>query len=181
MDPTFDEQLRQWADVFRALAGPAGALLGLSFVMMSLRKEIIDRPEVADVRAYAVMIFGNFFTVLVVALLGLAPGMSAATFGLSLGILGVLGCGWLVHLAWLSYRLQVAAEPPARWRYINYGTILAAYAGLAVIGVALGRGHTQALDWLLPAVIAQLALGVFGNWVLLIHANLSHAERAGRS
>lgn len=98
MDSAFDEQLRQWADVFRALTGPAGALLGLSFVMMSLRKDIIDRPEVADVRAFAVMIFGNFFTILVIALLGLSPTMSETRFGLSLGVLGLLGCGWLVRL-----------------------------------------------------------------------------------
>jgi hypothetical protein len=164
------EALADWSDFYVALAGASAALLGLLFVALSLRLNLFSRPEVADVRAFAVLTFGHFLVLVIIALLGLAPSTSARGLGLSLGALGLLGAGWLGYLAWLSYRLRAASEHVEWWRWAFFATILATYSGLVAVGAALLGGHLGALDWLLAVVIALLVLGAVGAWVLLSHA-----------
>lgn len=70
------------------------------------------------------------------------------------------------------------SDPAEPWRWVNFVAILVTYTGLTAIGIPLQGGHDQAIDWLLPVIIALLALGVVGVWVLLTHANISHADRS---
>jgi len=174
MDQSFAQALEAWRDYYTALGGMAAALLGLLFVSVSLRLNVFRQQEVADVRAFALMAYGTFLTLAVVALLCLAPNVGADELGGALVALGAIGVGWLVYTLWLSQRVgTVSPERPSSWRWFYFAAALAAYGGLAAVGVALLGERTGALDWLLPVTLALLVLGAVNTWVLLSHAQPS--------
>jgi hypothetical protein len=175
MEQSFEQALEAWRDYYTALAAVGAALLGLLFVAVSLRLNLFHEEQVADVRAFAVLAYGSFLMIVVIALLCLAPDMSAAELGATLAVLGALGIGWTLYMLRLMLRLgNQGPEPPPAWRWPYLGAVLVAYGGLAASGVVLFTDRTAPLDWLLPITLALLVLAATSAWVLL-----SHAQPAG--
>src|SRR5215208_606364 len=175
MDQTFAQALEAWRDYYTALGGMAAALLGLLFVSVSLRLNLFREQQVADVRAFALLAYGTFLTLALIALFCLAPNVGTDELGGALVALGAVAIGWIAYTLWLSQRVGTQSlERPASWRWAYFGAALAAYGGLAAVGLPLLDGRTGARDWLLPVTLALLVLGAVNTWVLL-----SHAQPAG--
>lgn len=166
---TFSQAVHAWDQVYSALVAAAAALAGLLFVAVSLRLNIFHQHEVADLRNFAALTFGNLFALILIGLLCLAPDLQPAVLGLPILLVGVLGLGWIGRGMALSWRVN--PHDSALWRSLLYETLLALmYVGLAVAGLALWTGQTSALAWLFVVDIALLLSAGLNAWLLLSHA-----------
>lgn len=151
-----------WVNFGVALAGVAGALVGLLFVAASIRSSALSASRTLSSRAAETLVL--FMTSVVVALILVAPQSDIA--------LGLELLGWAFVSAVLYVVLDRRADRGSinrAARYVerfspNIGTsLLVAIAG----GTFLAK-HGGGLYWLFPTVAASLLGGVVNAWLFLI-------------
>ena len=161
--------LANWQNFFAAEAGAAAALTGLIFVAISINlTRIIGHPALPGRAGDALCKLG---AILVIATIGLVPGMAVTTTGVLIGATGLvawLGCmvpqirllrrrvpewNWPTHRQWILHRLIVAQ---------------CATVPLMIAGVSLVLQRGGGLYWLLPGVIFSFVGGIIGAWILLV-------------
>ncbi|MGZ5849822.1 MAG: hypothetical protein ACXWJN_04465 [Methyloceanibacter sp.] len=144
-----------WNDFFMLAGATAGTLIGLIFVVIILGAEQgIDGDE-ARTRLFITPILVNFTSILIVALLTVAP-ISAPLRAIALGIVGCAGLGYVMNLALTSRRRTDTEGLELSWTVL---LPIAAYALLA----------TAAAAWALQASFANM-IGAAGCVLLLITA-----------
>jgi hypothetical protein len=158
-----------WQNFFAAEVGAAAALTGLIFVAISINlNRIIGHPALPGQAGDALCKLG---AILVIATIGLVPGMRLETTGALIGLVGLvawLGCtvpqirllrrrlpewNWLAHRRWILRRVittQCATIP------------------LMIAGISLVVDRGGGLYWLLPGVIFSFVGGIIGAWILLV-------------
>ena len=165
---TFVEALAGWRDFYIAAGAAAATLVGLLFVGLSLHiKVVVSHP---DVRSLARATLTNFFVVLLVALVALAPtSTDKATM-----------TGWMVGIALASIALVVRPtvdamrmkRPRAFGTRVLFARFLVSalcYAALGVVAVVLAQGDYQAaLNSIFVVVLVMLVVAVRNTWDLLV-------------
>jgi hypothetical protein len=161
--PTRGAALPGWDTFAVVIGGAAGALIGLLFVSVSIRIDVISAS--ADFRNRGAATLCLFMTVLLVAILLVVPGQDESELGAELLVLAVaLGTG----LSWLNRRAtaQPSAQPISR--------ILATVSPdaittilLAAAGVLLLAGVGDGIYVVIPATIAAITGGVASAWLFL--------------
>jgi hypothetical protein len=91
---SIEQALAAWQGFYAYLRAVAATLLGLLFVSVSLRLNIFRRAEIRDVRDFALLTFGSFFCLVLIAGLILIPHQTRLGLGLPLRV-----CAPLVVLA----------------------------------------------------------------------------------
>ncbi|MGE0542943.1 MAG: hypothetical protein AB7R89_22480 [Dehalococcoidia bacterium] len=163
-----------WAPYCAALSGIAATLLGLLFVSVSLRLNLFRDAEIADVRDFATLIFGQYLTVVVMGLLTLFPRAPAATLGGTALVLSALNLTWVLITGRQYLRLNPTRETRAGWALLLGAGGLATTAALMGSGLLLLTGDAVgALPWLAGTELAMLVSATVGAWVLLTHARPS--------
>jgi len=153
-----------WDTLAVVIGGAAGALIGLPFVSVSIRIDVISASPDFSNRGAATLCL--FVTVLLVAILLVVPGQDAWKLGAELLLLasGLGGALW-----WLNRRAmaQPSAQPISR--------ILGAVSPdaittilLAAADVLLLAGVDDGVYVLVPAMIAAIVGGVASAWLFLI-------------
>jgi hypothetical protein len=153
-----------WETFAVVIGGAAGALIGLLFVSVSIRIDVISAsPEFRNRGAATLSLF---LTVLLIAILLVVPGQDAREFGAELlALASALGGG----LWWLNRRatVQPSAQPISR--------VLATVSPDAITtillfaaGVLLLAGVDDGVYVVIPAVIAAITGGVASAWLFLI-------------
>jgi hypothetical protein len=153
---------RAWTDLFVASAGAAAALTGLVFVAVSINIERILKLEGVPERALETVLL--LLNVLIVSILGLAPGQSHTALGLELLVVALLFSGAIAVLA-------VKSLPPAHKRAWRASRMLLVIPGTIpfVIGGASLLAHTGGgLYWTLGGIIGAFMGAVTSAWVLLV-------------
>jgi hypothetical protein len=153
-----------WDTFAVVIGGAAGALIGLLFVSVSIRIDVISAsPEFRNRGAATLSLF---VSVLFVAILLVIPGQKAWELGVELLVLAA-GLGSL--LWWLNRRATVAASTQRISRILGtvspdtITTVLLLAAGaLLLVGVDDG------VYVVIPAVIAAIAGGIVSAWLFLI-------------
>jgi hypothetical protein len=152
-----------WHEFFVGVAGAAAALTGLLFVSLSINlQQILQQRWLPRRAGLTVMLL---FEALVIAVLGLVPGQSAAALGVEL--LG-LGVGvWLFGTG--VYTVRRPAVDTSRVPIV-VGVVTSQLAMLPVIvaGASLVAQAGGGLYWLVPAIVLLLGVGVMNAWILLI-------------
>jgi hypothetical protein len=159
--------LQSWHDFYLTAGAAAATLVGLLFVGLSLHiRVVVSHP---DVRSLARVTLADFFVVLLVALLILAPTGGAR---------GV--AAWLIAVATLSLALvlrpAVEGIRGGRTRTIRlsllitrFGLSAVCYVGVAVVGVLFSVGDVNdALSGLVGVVVMLLVVAVRNTWDLLV-------------
>jgi hypothetical protein len=153
-----------WDTFAVVIGGAAGALIGLLFVSVSIRIDVISASP--DFRNRGAVTLCLFVTVLLVAILLVVPGQDAWELGAELLLLAS-GLGGAV--GWLDRRAM--AEPSAQ----PISRILGAVSPdaittilLAAAGVLLLAGVDDGVYVLVPAIIAAIIPGVASAWLFLI-------------
>ena len=144
-----------WNDFFMLAGATAGVLIGLIFVVITLDAEHHIDDDEALTRLFITPILVNFTSVLVVALLTVAP-ISAPLRSVSLGIVGCAGLGYVMNLALTSRRRTDTENLKLSWHVLFP---IAAYALLA----------TAAAAWALQASFAN-TIGAGASLLLLVTA-----------
>jgi hypothetical protein len=153
-----------WTD-FAVVTGAATAsLLGLLFVAVSIRVEVIARsPELRSrsAQTMALLLIG-----LLIAVLLAVPNQLNWELGTELLVLGVVAIGVGVVLDRLagSETRSAIASVIDRW---NATTVLSTL--LVVSGLLLTLGHRDGVYLLVPALIAVLVGGVVNAWLILVN------------
>jgi modulator of FtsH protease len=153
----------QWTDLFVATAGATAALAGLLFVAVSINLErIIGEAGLPDRALETVLLLVG---VLVVSILCLVPGQSAAVLGLEL----LVGS---IALTFTVIRLPLAREPGApqlrAWLLARWGIRALALAPLIVGAASLMTGDGGGLYWIVAGVVFATVGAVANAWVLLV-------------
>lgn len=175
--------LAAWGPFFTYLGAAAATLLGLLFVAVSLRLEIFQRKDTADVRTFAELTLIAFVAVLVSCGLCLMPHEGIRVLAVPHMIIGGIGLG---TLALLRRRYQAmnalpqtqAAVGPAPW----LGWLMGAVLGVAFVGLIgtslllLTRDFSVALYALAGLDGLLLLSGTVNAWVMLTNAGTSGAS-----
>src|SRR5690349_5877924 len=110
MTTTFGATLAEWHDFSAAVAGIAAALVGLLFVALALRPQIMANVGPAGLHVWSGQTFHSFLVVLVLALIALIPDDDATTLVITLLVIGLQG---LVRVAFDGRRAR--RDPDPQW------------------------------------------------------------------
>lgn len=152
-----------WDTFAVVIGGAAGALIGLLFVSVSIRIEVISASP--DFRSRGAETLSLFMSVLLVAALLAIPGQREWQFGVELLVVAaVLGGGlfWLGRRATASPSTQPISHVLA---VVSPRTITTGL--LAVAGLLLVSGVDEGVYVAIPAVIAAMTGGVANAWPFL--------------
>ena len=106
-----------WNDFFMLAGATAGVLIGLIFVVITLGADHRIGGDEARTRLFITPILVNFTSVLIVALLTVAP-ISAPLRAVSLGIVGCAGLGYVMNLALTSRRRTDTESLDLSWHVL---------------------------------------------------------------
>jgi len=155
---------RQVTNAMRRRLGAAGALIGLLFVSVSIRIDVIAASP--DFRNRGAATLSLFVTVLLVAIVLVVPGQETRELGAEMLVLALMLGGLLT---WLNRRATAhpSGQPISR--------ILGAVSPdaittvlLAAAGVLLLADVDDGVYVVIPAVIAAIVGGVASAWLFLI-------------
>jgi hypothetical protein len=163
---TFGAGFERWHDFF-LLAGTAGAtLLGLLFVSVSLKTDVIMRSSERHLRSQAMSSFESLMFTMILSLVMLTP-MSESKFSgvflLTLGLVGMLRSG--MHVLSSGRDLVHAAATSLRRRLL---LPLAAHAAIAWTGIALMRRQEVSGLLLMVGTLWLLITATRTAWQLLV-------------
>ena len=153
-----------WDTFAVVIGGAAGALIGLLFVSVSIRIDVISASP--EFRSRGAATLSLFVTVLLVAILLVVPGQDAWQLGAELLVLAAMLGGLLW---WLDRRATAHPSSQPISRILGavspdaITTIL-----LSAAGVLLLAGVDDGVYVVIPAVIAAIAGGVASAWLFLI-------------
>ena len=177
MDGDFGEALSGWVAFYAFTGGSAATLLGLLFVAVSLRLDLFQRREVADVRDYAAFAFVSLLGAMVVSGIALAPHVGRRTLASPLILLGVVGllagAGLLREWACLNSTGGDGRHPTDPIRRESMAVLvltLLPFVGLVGVGGLAWRGQDIALPALAIVQGLLLASAAAASWALLSHA-----------
>jgi hypothetical protein len=162
--PTPGVAVPGWDTFAVIIGGAAGALIGLLFVSVSIRIEVISASP--DFRNRGAATLSLFMSVLLVAILLVVPGQEAWELGVELL---VLACGLGGVLWWLDRRAAAhpSAQPISRiLGAVSPDTITTTL--LFAAGALLLAGVDDGVYVVIPAVIAAITGGVASAWLFLI-------------
>jgi hypothetical protein len=153
----------EWEGFYVIVAGAAGALIGLQFVVMTL---LAERPQLASPEAgaaFATPTIVHFSSALLLSAIlrapwhGVAP--AAALWGV-VGLAGVVYTGVVVR----RMRRQTAYRPDLEDQLFHAGLPFIAYAVLAASAFAALSHERGALFAVGAATLLLLFLGIHNSW-----------------
>lgn len=162
-----DSALAGWHDFYLTTGAAAASLTGLLFVGLSLHIRVVaGHPEV---RALARITLADFFVVLILAMVVLAPtsvanGLGYDLIGTGAAALVLIGRPFVTAIA--DRRARRLSIPLLGRRFVLSGVAFVAIVGLGVLIAGGDVGY--ALPGLEIATIALLVIAVRNTWDLLV-------------
>jgi hypothetical protein len=151
-----------WLSFGEALGAVAGALVGLLFVAVSVKSDVLATSRSLSSRAAQTLVL--FMTSVLVAVLLVAPQPPAALGSELLAVAVVSGAALLI----LDRRAGHGSDQRVA-RFIERfspNAITAVLVGVAGLTFLLNAGG--GLYWLIPAAVASLLGGVVNAWLFLV-------------
>ena len=162
----FSQQIQQWQLFFATVAGASATLMGLIFLSLSLKLNVLKQMKDKRIRQIAWQTFSNFFFLIMFALVFLVPEQTP--IGLSLPVLIICVVAISITISQAVQALLIGAAP---WQILRDSLpSLIAYLGLIAVTALMLKEIMQSLVWLLPVVIILLAIAVRNAWTLLVSA-----------
>jgi hypothetical protein len=159
--PFAGADVEQWS-TFAVIAGTvAGSLIGLLFVAVSIRIDVIAGSR--TLRYQTGETLALFVTVLIVAVLLSIPGQAVRTLGVEVVVLAVVAG---VSLFLLDR--QAGAEPGIGEVLDNVNPNMVTSVLLLASGILLLFGVRDGIYVLVPAVIASTTGGIYSAWLILV-------------
>jgi hypothetical protein len=155
--------LRDWSTFAEVCGTAAASLIGLLFVAVSIRIDLIAPSQ--ELRNRAAQTLSLFGTVLIIAILIAVPGQSKRILGAELIVLAIIAAAGLIilerraktHTSNLSMTRILAITAPSMMVSIT----------LLVSGVVLASGAHDGLYVLIIPILVALISGVASAWLFL--------------
>ena len=166
MAASFGTVLAEWREFYAAVAGIAGSLVGLLFVSLALRPQIMADAGPAGLRVWSGQTFHSLLVVLVLGLIALIPDESPTPLVVTLAIVGLQG---ILRVG--SDLRRARADPDPRWSSVGalsrFVAPTLAYLLCLWVAWALAQGEVEALGWLVAVVFLLLMNAASNCWDLL--------------
>jgi hypothetical protein len=161
--------LQPWHDFFLLTGGASATLLGLVFVSASIAATVPNEKLGDDkMRALWVLpIVWAFVRVLVVSVIALVPGQTAATFGYLLFALTAVDLGRTTRTVLGMHSVHRTVEALSVsdwWWYVVYPFLSTGM--LSASGLALARGWPFPAPLLAGGLLGHMVIGVHNAWEL---------------
>jgi hypothetical protein len=176
--------LADWQSFYVLVGSSAGALTGLTFVVITISAERGEDTGSASTRLTGTRVFitptaVHFGAALWLSALLCIPGQTAFTLGVLLaatGVAGLIYCGTLISR---MLGFSSGAYKPFRSDWIwNVVLPVLAYLGLAVTGVILPHEVPPSLYAVSGAVLLLLFIGIHNAWDVVVWMTTErHAHR----
>ena len=164
---TYADALQGWHDFYVTVGAAAATLVGLLFVGLSLHIRMVVSHD--DVRSLARATLTDFFVVLLVALVVLAPTGDPSTLATWLIAIGAVSLLLVVRPALQGFRMRRQRTFGVWVLVTRFGLSAICFVGVATMGVIFGRrSYEIGLSGLLILVIALLVVSVRNTWDLLV-------------
>ena len=170
METAFGETVATWRDFYAVTGAAAATLAGLLFVAVSLNVDRFRAQEASAAGRLAAQAFGNFVSVLLLALVFLVPDLTPEGLGWPVTIMALVA---LVELGrrYLGHRRAGTGRRPAAAGERLVGALAVpglSYLTLLGVGVTVLTGSTDWLGWLVPVNLVLLGNAAAGAWQLLV-------------
>lgn len=163
---TYADALQNWRDFYVTAGAAAATLVGLLFVGLSIHIRVVVAH--AEVRSLARVTLVDFFAVLLVSLVLLAPIGNEGAAAWMIGV-GVLSLALVARPGLQAVRGKQARTISLRLLLSRFGLSALCYLGIAGMGVLLSQGDlSDALAGLLVLVVLLLVVAVRNTWDLLV-------------
>ncbi|MGA9366740.1 MAG: hypothetical protein WBV35_04725, partial [Steroidobacteraceae bacterium] len=175
--------LTDWQSFYTLVGSSAGALTGLTFVVITISAERGDDTGSASTRLTGTRVFitptaVHFSAALWLSALLCIPGQTAMTLGVLLAATGVAGLIYCAALVSRMLGLASRYKPfVSDWAW-NFVLPVLAYLALAVTGLTLPRAAAASLYVVSGAVLLLLFIGIHNAWDVVVWMTTErHAHR----
>ncbi len=155
--------MRSWSTFAEVCGTAAASLIGLLFVAVSIRIDLIAPSQ--ELRNRAAQTLGLFGTVLIIAILTAVPGQPIRVFGAELSALAILTAGGLIVLDRRA-KAHASTQAIARALELLAPTKIVSIT-LLVAGALLASGVRGGRYALIVPVLLALTGGVTSAWLFL--------------
>ena len=167
----------EWESFYVIVAGAAGALIGLQFVVMTL---LADRPQLASPEAgaaFATPTIVHFCSALLLAAVLRAPWHAVWPAAALWGVVGIAGLGYTTVIVRRMRRQTVYQPDVEDWLfYAALPTV--GYAVLAAAAFAAPSHERAALFAVGAATLLLLFIGIRNSWDTISYHVLVNIRRA---
>lgn len=153
-----------WDNFYMLVGGTAGTLIGLIFVVISFGGEHAKAGDQDRTRIFVTPVLVHFASLLLIALVMLAPVSSPVRAGV-LGLIGCAGLAYAANLALLAQKRINASEREPFW--VAFLPI-AAYACLLVSAAAWALSASFAEEIGAIAAVILLVTALRNSWVITL-------------
>jgi hypothetical protein len=154
-----------WDTFYVIIGSSAAALTGLMFVVITLtaemRSALAGTGEGLD--AYASPTVVHFCLVLLIGAVMTSPGHTALSLGVSIGIVALIGLGYMVAVL-LRMRRVKAYEPVGEDVLWHVVLPVVAYVGLLACAGFLRLGRDKSLYFVGASSMLLLYIGIHNAW-----------------
>lgn len=152
-----------WQNFFVILATAAGALTGLMFVVIALRREQTTNAPVHAMRSFATPTIVHFTTVVVVSATLTMPRLKSTGIGWILvlfGGAGLLYMGFVIATA--RTRVEFASDLEDTLFHFTLPPV--AHAAIVAAGVLTWSHHTWSMYMVASSLLVLLIVGIHNAW-----------------
>lgn len=167
--------LSDWANFYVIVGSSAGALTGLTFVVISLVSEARQGSMSWGVGAFTSPTIVHFGAVLLVAMMLSAPWPALWQVGLLLGLCGVAGVAYSAIVVRRMRRREGYDPVTEDWLW-HAAFPLAAYGVLTVMAALLPGNPTPALFGIAAVMALLLFVGIHNAWDVVTYIAIERSE-----
>lgn len=155
--------LTAWTNFYVIVGSSAGALTGLTFVVITLIAQIQQRAANQGIPAFTTPTVVHFSVVLLIAALLSAPWPTLAPPAILLGLCGLAGLLYTAIVIRRQLRLDDYKPVMEDWLSYAAGPFIA-FAALLVAAILLPSGPVVALFIIGGVMVLLLVLGIHNAW-----------------
>lgn len=161
------ELLHAWHDFFVTLATGAATLIGAMFVVMSIGTGVLTRDRTLQIRAFYTATIVHLGGVLLGGLLAMVPSLDRTSFAILVGIGGLVGLGFCLHLLPVIWRVGSDLVLEDWFWYV--GAPIAGYLTLLAAAACLLGDWRRSLELIGFALVLLLLAGIRNAWDMIIY------------
>ncbi len=168
--------LDAWANFYVIIGSSAGALTGLTFVVISLAGQAPGMAQGQGTAAYTTPTVVHFSVVLLVSLLLSAPWPTLAQVSVALALVGLGGLG---YTAIVTRRIRGMPEyKPVLEDWLGHVVApFAAYATIVIAAIAMPGAAVAALFSVAAAMILMLLVSIHNAWDVVTYIVVERLAR----